>query len=324
MGKHICLNDYRSAEKSVSLPADAHLSKVYVADQIKAEGDGRYTFTISTGAVDRDRDTLKVDGWKLENFVKSGGPVLWAHRSFDPPIGKAEWVRVQAGALKARVEFAPPEVYPLAETVRGLIDFGALKSTSVGFLPIRSIWNEERRGFDFEEQELLEFSIVPVPSNPEAILEAKAAGVDMAPFRKSLESALYSLEPGLWMSKVDLEQALRTMNDDEPADGFDPGPVVEAVRDRLTKRGRVLSAANEERIRSARTAAEAIGMTLDEVLSAVIEEDDGDSGAGKHIVRLSPSVPRIPVSAEEVRAAVLGAVHARVAAEVRRHTGRVE
>ena len=51
---------------------------------------------------------------------------------------------------------------------------------------------------DFLEQELYEFSIVPVPSNPDAMREAK--GVDLAPLVGWAEETLDTVRgPGLWV-----------------------------------------------------------------------------------------------------------------------------
>jgi hypothetical protein len=73
-----------------------------------------------------------------------------------------------------------------------MVKRGFLRATSVGFRPKRDkySWNEERGGIDFEEQELLEFSVVPVPSNPEALLSASkdfaAAGPEsLAAFKQA-------------------------------------------------------------------------------------------------------------------------------------------
>ena len=54
-----------------------------------------------------------------------------------------------------------------------LVEADFLKATSVGFAPIKFKFtsNPDRQfGIDFIEQELLEFSIVPVPANPDAVI----------------------------------------------------------------------------------------------------------------------------------------------------------
>ncbi len=295
--------------------------KVYTADSVKADGDA-YTWTISTGAVDRDMDTLSVAGWDLADYRKNP-VVLWSHDSRQPPIGRAESVLVSGGALKARVVFAEKGTYPLADTVRSLVDQGIVKATSVGFLPQEWEFNEKRGGVDFKKQSLLEFSLVSVPSNPEALMDAKAAGTDLAPLRKWAEQVLDGFEPGSWMAKADLEQMAVALASTRVA-GFDPEPYLAE----FTKRGRVLSTANEERIRTARDAGSAIGAALDEVLAQVQmpEPEPEPAKAFEPFVLVLPAAPVTTFSAdpEMVKAAVVAAVTDSVRAAVNYGLGRID
>lgn len=149
----------------------------------------RRSFIISTASVDRDNDTIAVAGWKLENYRKNP-VVLWAHDYHSLPLGKAIDVTIEGDKLVATAEFADHE---MANTVLRLIDGGFLKATSVGFRPSKYVLNEERRGVDFTEQDLLEFSIVPVPANPEALQISRSAGVDIEPLKGWAEGILKSL-----------------------------------------------------------------------------------------------------------------------------------
>lgn len=173
--------------------------KTLVGHKITKGEDDRYTFTISSGGVDRDRDTIDPNGWKLDNYRKNP-VVLFGHQSRQPPIGRAENVGARDGALKADVVFAEPGTYALADTVRGLVDQDILRSTSVGFIPLKWTLDEERSGVDFFEQELYEFSIVPIPSNTDALRDLK--GVDLAPLVEWAELTLDTAKgPGLWVPK---------------------------------------------------------------------------------------------------------------------------
>jgi hypothetical protein len=61
---------------------------------------------------------------------------------------------------------------------------GFLSATSVGFSPLKYAFTDDpkrRFGIDFLEQELLEFSCVTVPANAEALIEGRAAGIDVTP-----------------------------------------------------------------------------------------------------------------------------------------------
>jgi len=174
------------------------VQKALVGHKVKKDGE-KYTFTISSGSVDRDNDTIDPNGWKLEDYRRNP-VVLFGHQARMPPIGRAENVGVQSGALKATVIFAEPGTYDLADTVRALVDQEILKSTSVGFIPLKWTFDEKRGGVDYVEQELYEFSIVPIPSNPDALRESK--GVDLAPLVEWCEVILDTAKgPGLWVSK---------------------------------------------------------------------------------------------------------------------------
>ncbi|HEY2162474.1 MAG TPA: HK97 family phage prohead protease, partial [Gemmatimonadaceae bacterium] len=113
--------------------------------------------------------------------------VLWGHDASRLPIGRAFDVQIEDGALKASVEFVPentPEVGPFAEAVYRLARTGFLGATSVGFRPLKwDYTNDQARGaddwfpgIDFDEQELVELSVVTVPANPEALIEAPGPG----------------------------------------------------------------------------------------------------------------------------------------------------
>lgn len=147
-------------------------------------------FTISTAAVDREQDTVASTGWDLKNYLRNP-VVLWGHDASRLPIGRAFDVAIEDGALKASVEFIPadtPEGGLFAEAVYRLARSGFIAATSVGFRPLK--WDYTRDaargaddwfpGIDFAEQELCEFSVVTVPCNPEALMDAPAPGEDTA------------------------------------------------------------------------------------------------------------------------------------------------
>ncbi len=144
-------------------------------------------FVISTDEVDRHGDIVSADGWRLDAFRRNP-VVLWAHDYRFPVVGRVVelWSDTQAvpdgpagrvGRLLARVRFAAT---PFAQQVAGLYRGGYQRGVSVGFRPLRY---EERRdgktgaflGVKYLEQELLEVSLVPVPSNREALSRSGGA-----------------------------------------------------------------------------------------------------------------------------------------------------
>lgn len=159
--------------------------------EVKAEdGDGRQVqFTISTGSTDRMNDRIDPKGWKLDRYRKNP-VVLWAHDASALPIARADKLWIEGDSLKAIATFVPKSTLRFADTVLELIKGGFLSATSVGFMPLKwAFADDQARGFgiDFIESELLEFSIVPIPANAEALIEGKAAGIDIAPLAEWAE-----------------------------------------------------------------------------------------------------------------------------------------
>lgn len=157
--------------------------------------DRSLTFTISTPSVDRQSDTVSADGWDFTNYMKNP-VVLWAHNYSMLPIAAANKVWKYGTSIKSSVDFVPaemPVIGPFADAVFQMYKGGFLNATSVGFLPTEWDWSKDEArpyGIDFTEQELLEFSAVPVPANPEALLSAKSAGIDIGPIREWAKAVL--------------------------------------------------------------------------------------------------------------------------------------
>lgn len=143
-------------------------------------------FVISDSTKDRHNTVVNQNGWKLDNY-KNNPVVGYQHNIYgagmctdpnpDMVIGKAINLRVQGGKLMASVVFEPEAINPMAEKIFQKLLFGSLKAVSVGFIEIgEGRYGEglEAKGapqetYYFEGQELLEFSVVNIPSNPAAI-----------------------------------------------------------------------------------------------------------------------------------------------------------
>lgn len=184
--KLLTAEEFRAAARDKRL-ADEGVLRTFAGDVEKAASDSRViSFTISTEDVDRMGDIISIDGWDLENY-QANPVVLWAHQSRDLPIAKAIKVWKHAKKLKASAEFVAadmPVVGPLADAVMQMYSKGFLNATSVGMLPKKWAWSEDPArpyGIDFTEHELLEFSAVPIPANPKALIGAKSAGIEISP-----------------------------------------------------------------------------------------------------------------------------------------------
>ncbi|MFT9385534.1 HK97 family phage prohead protease [Acetobacter sp.] len=180
MARHITTKRFKALTRKGDHPTNLQIRKDIVSAVEKGPTDRTLRYTISTEIPDREGDVVSVDGWDLTNFRKNP-VVLWAHNQDKFPIGRCIEIGVEDGALKATVEFAPadiPHAGDHAEAAFRLSSEGFLPGTSVGFRPLDyDISNERAKDdsfflpMDFKRQELLEFSLVSVPCNPDALLE---------------------------------------------------------------------------------------------------------------------------------------------------------
>ena len=139
-------------------------------------------FILSTNVLDRAGDSINPLGIDLRRY-KQNPVVLWGHDQHCLPIGKCVSIGVEGGALTGIVEFVPvsvPEVGERAEAVYQLVRSGFLNAVSIGFKPIEWTFNDAG-GLDISKSELLEFSVVAVPCNPDALLIDASTGMTAAP-----------------------------------------------------------------------------------------------------------------------------------------------
>lgn len=198
----------------------------------KGNPDRQLQFTISTAQVDREGDTIKVSGWDLRNF-KSAGSILWAHDHSLPPIARPIKTWREGEFLKSIAEFTPHELNPFGDMVFRMYREKFLRAVSVGFLPIEYEFSEDEErafGIDFHKQELLEYSAVPVPANPGALIEAGKSGIDLGPLKSWTEQQLdewSESESGMRVPRHILEE-LYAMNPTKSGNKQSPAPAVKA------------------------------------------------------------------------------------------------
>ena len=211
--------------------------KQYIADIKAVEGQDRsFECTISTATPDRDKDVVVQEGINTANF-QANPVVLFGHQYSRPPVARSIKLWIEGGMWKSVMQFVPKGVYDFADVVEAMYRLGFMRALSIGFIPKKYAFDEERRGYDMIESELLEYSCVPVPANPEALSAAKSAGIDLAPLKTMLEEAIEDIDgPGLWVPKHIAIEALRIAAG-EPKSVTVPAPAPEpaAVTIQLSK-----------------------------------------------------------------------------------------
>lgn len=137
--------------------------------------------TISTKVKDRQRDIMEPIGCLIENFRKNP-VVLWAHHYGLPPFAKSLWIKIEDDRIVSKAKFAQTV---LGQELFYLYSEGFLNAWSIGFIPLAWERIEEAEGaeeggglgyqppgYRITKWELLEYSGVPVPANPEALIHA--------------------------------------------------------------------------------------------------------------------------------------------------------
>jgi hypothetical protein len=132
---------------------------------------------ISRESSDRAGDIVRVAGWDFRNFEKNP-VVMWAHDYARPPIGTNKGLSIVGKNVKAKTQF---DVADFAQEIAGLYERDVMRAWSVGFRP--RAWEpilDDREmilGFEYTDQELLEYSAVPIGMHPDALGNAVKNGL---------------------------------------------------------------------------------------------------------------------------------------------------
>jgi len=154
------------------------------------------TFIASTSSVDRHGTVVNQKNWNIEKF--NANPIVgYQHNVYggeapnpDDQLGtaKAYFETVKRGEkddlqLMVDITFEPKDINEKADKIFRKIQHGSLRAVSVGFIPLaneKGSMGESREGaFHYFGQELLEISVVNIPSNPEALKRSLLDLVDV-------------------------------------------------------------------------------------------------------------------------------------------------
>lgn len=134
-------------------------------------------FTISSESEDSYKTVFMADGADFTRYNQN--PIVaYGHRTFsdDPDmiLGTSE-VRQEGKFTIGKVRFEDVETNPTAEKVFKKIQAGTLRMASIGANILEWRWGDEAKGEDkgviyFTRWELLEWSIVPIGSNKDALV----------------------------------------------------------------------------------------------------------------------------------------------------------
>ena len=137
----------------------------------KAVGGDVYSVTIFANELSRDGMSVDLDGMDFSNYEKNP-VVLYAHDhmgrtdSGGLPIGRTlRLARTSAGEIRAEFEFLVGDDF--ADRVRNAWEQGFLRGASIGWRPVET--RPSGQSVRAVRSELLEWSIVAVPADPDAL-----------------------------------------------------------------------------------------------------------------------------------------------------------
>lgn len=193
----------------------------------KAVGDRQVRVIMSSPRPDRHGDVVDIAGIDLTEYRRNP-VVLWQH-DHDEPIARCVEVGISGTTLQAVVQFPPEGTSEDADEAYRLVKAGIVSAVSIGFIPKEGGWSyidqaQPWAGYRYTSIDLLELSFVSVPANPDALVIERSA----LRHRKAEEMLL--------------DAAVQQIG--------------------VMKAGRVLSRANEDKLRAAH---DAIGEVLAQV-----------------------------------------------------------
>ena len=134
--------------------------------------DGQHEITIAANDNARDFIDLDLSTLRMDN-CRNNPVVLWAHQRGTIPIARStEIIREDGGRIRARFEFLPDDEF--AQRVENAWSHGFIRAASVSFGggDVTFLDNGKIR---MTNAELYEWSLVPVPADPDALRMAERA-----------------------------------------------------------------------------------------------------------------------------------------------------
>jgi hypothetical protein len=226
-------------------PSDEDRARVVAALGADAGASRLLRFTVSTEKRASDGLALKMSGARLERYQRNPivlqGHSWWARH----PIGHSVvWTETSSDGVARMRAVASMLSRELSQALdRGfswaLGELYALRggAASIGFDVLQAVpappdaraidpW-----ALDVDEWELVEWSLVTIPMDPDAVMEGRAAGLDMEPLVAGFERLLDELGAA-GFGRAQLEQAWQRARGREPtgAPALSAEDVASAVR----------------------------------------------------------------------------------------------
>lgn len=190
--------------------------------------NGSYEAVITTTAKDRQGEIVVSTGVDVSSYMRNP-VVLFAHDYAQPPVARTLSLTTSEEGITAQFMFPERGISQRADEIHDLWDAHFLNAVSIGFIPLE--WGKDETP-TITKSELLEFSIVPIPANQEA-LRLALQEVDAAVKEGRVLSKVHR---ELVQSCVDSLTALLEASDrSSPRDEQDEKAWLEALHKQLTR-----------------------------------------------------------------------------------------
>ena len=149
-----------------------------VTEARQAEDGSAHRMVIAANELSRNGDDLNLRGISFKNYRKNP-VVLWAHDAYvGIPIAKTVKIgHDEQGRIEADFQFNSEDEF--AARVENAWNGGFIRAASIRYMPTKvvEVRNEagELERFRIEKSELLEWSLVPVPADPDSVRAAARA-----------------------------------------------------------------------------------------------------------------------------------------------------
>ena len=143
-----------------------------VTEARQVEGEDTHQMVIAARERSRNGDEVNLRGINFKNYRKNP-VVLWSHDSYGGiPIAKTLKIgHDDQGRIEADFEFNSEDEF--AARVENAWNGGFIRAASIRFMPTKVVEMMDEQGrvdrLRIEESDLLEWSLVPIPADPDAV-----------------------------------------------------------------------------------------------------------------------------------------------------------
>ncbi len=205
--------------------AYAEQRRVMVVTEARQAEDGNpHRMVVAANERSRNGDEVNLRGINFKNY-RQNPVVLWAHDAYEGiPIAKTvKIVHDDQGRIAADFEFNSEDEF--AARVENAWNGGFIRAASIRYMPTKVVEVRNEDGsvdrLRIEESDLLEWSLVPIPADPDAV-KAGARALNLP------EEIFRGLEP-----EPEESEPLPDPVTDEPEPEPNQGDTIEALRERV-------------------------------------------------------------------------------------------